>query len=99
MRVVLAAVIIASLASLAAPAFAQQKHMQQYREADPDKTPAEKAADKAAAEAYQRSLGSIPDQGPTDPWGNVRNNNASKPAATKAAKVKTKKHSAEAKPQ
>lgn len=99
MRVVLAAVIIASLSSLAAPAFAQQKHMQQYREPDPDKTPAEKAADKAAAEAYQRSLGAIPDQGPTDPWGNVRGNSASKPGATRTAKVKAKNHNAEAKRQ
>lgn len=96
MRAVLAAVIIASLA---APAFAQQKHMQQYREADPDKTEAQKAADKAAVDAYQRSLSAIPDQGPTDPWGNVRSNNAPKPAATKTAKGKAKTRSTEAKSQ
>ncbi|HLZ03658.1 MAG TPA: hypothetical protein VKR55_16115 [Bradyrhizobium sp.] len=96
MRVVLAAVIIASLAT---PALAQQQHMQQAGEPDHEKTPAELAADKAAADAYKRSLGAIPDQGPVDPWGDVRNNKAPKPAATKTAKAKAKNRSAEAKPQ
>src|ERR1700744_2764669 len=75
MRVLLAAVITAALA---APALAQQGHVQQYGEPDKDKTAAQKAADKAAADAYQRSLGAIPDKGPSDPWGNVRSD-AAKP--------------------
>ena len=96
MRAVLAAMIIAALAT---PAFAQQqKHMQEYGQPDKDKTAAEKAADKAAADAYQRSLSSIPDKGTQDPWGTVRSD-APKPAATKTAKTKTKAGGADAKPQ
>lgn len=98
MRAVLAATIVASLAMLAMPAFAQQGHVQQYREADKEKTPAEKAADRAAVDAYQRSLGAIPDKGPQDPWGAVRNNDAPKAAAPKTAKTRVKTNSAEAKP-
>ena len=94
MRAVLAAVIIASLA---APALAQE-HMPQYHEADKEKTPAQKAADKAAAQAYQRSLGAIPDKGPTDPWGDVRSTNAPKPAVTRTAKTKAKTKSSRAEP-
>jgi hypothetical protein len=97
MRVVLAAVM---LALLAAPAVAQQTHVPRYGEEEKDKTPAEKAADKAAAQAYQRSLGAIPDKGPQDPWGNVRSNDGPKPAATKTAKsAKSKTTTTEAKPQ
>ena len=96
MRVFLAAAVIAALAT---PAFAQQKHMQEYGQPDKDKTAAEKAADKAAADAYKRSLGSIPDKGPQDPWGAVRSNDAPKPAPTKTAKAKNKAGSADAKPQ
>ena len=95
MRVLLAASIIAALAT---PAIAQQKHMQEYGQTDKDKTAAEKAADKAAADAYQRSLGAIPDKGPQDPWGTMRSD-PPKPAATKTAKTKTRTGSTDAKPQ
>jgi hypothetical protein len=95
MRPVLAAVLIASLAT---PAFAQQKPMQQYGEPDKEKTNAEKAADKAAAEAYQRSLGAIPDKTSNDPWGSVRSNDAPKPAKSARSKA-AKTGGAEAKPQ
>jgi hypothetical protein len=95
MRAVLAAMVISLLA---APAIAQQKHMQEYGQPDKDKTAAEKAADKAASDAYQRSLSSIPDKGAQDPWGTVRSDTP-KPAATKTAKTKTKTGGADAKPQ
>lgn len=95
MRVLIAAVTIAALAT---PAFAQQPHMQEYGQPDKDKTASEKAADKAAADAYQRSLGAIPDKGPQDPWGTVRSD-PPKSAASKTAKTKTKTGSADAKPQ
>ena len=96
MRVVLAAVVMVALAG---PAFAQQSKVPQYGEADKEKTATEKAADKAAADAYQRSLGVIPDKGPSDPWGTVRSDTP-KPAATKTAKTTKSKTSApEAKPQ
>jgi hypothetical protein len=87
MRAVLALIMVALLS---APAFAQDNHVPRYGEKDKEKTNSEKAADKAAAEAYQRSLGVIPDKGPTDPWGAARSTEAPKPAPTKAAKAKTK---------
>jgi hypothetical protein len=87
MRAVLALIMIASLA---APAFAQDTHVPRYGEEDKEKTNAEKAADKAAAEAYKRSLSNIPDQGKTDPWGAARSTESPKPAPAKAAKAKAK---------
>jgi hypothetical protein len=83
MRAVLALIMIASLA---APAFAQDTHVPRYGEEDKEKTNAEKAADKAAAEAYKRSLSNIPDQGKTDPWGAARSTEATKPDGTADAK-------------
>jgi hypothetical protein len=87
MRAVLALIMIASLA---APAFAQDTHVPRYGEADKEKTNAQKEADKAAADAYRRSLGNIPEKGPSDPWGAARSTEAPKPAPTKAAKAKVK---------
>ena len=88
MRVVLAAVMVALLAG---PAYAQDvKQVPRYGEVDKDKTPQEKAAEKAAQQAYQKSLGNIPDQGPTDPWGNVRSDNAPKPVAKTAPAKRAK---------
>jgi hypothetical protein len=87
MRAVLALITIAFLS---APAFAQDNHVPRYGEADKEKTNSQKAADKAAAEAYQRSLGNIPEKGPSDPWGAARSTEAPKPAPTKAAKAKAK---------
>ena len=110
MRFVLATAIIASLV---APAFAQDNHVPRYGEEDKEKTQTQKDADKAAAAAYQRSLSAIPDKGSTDPWGAVRSDApktaatktpvtrtaATKTAATKTAKTKAKTESAETKPQ
>jgi hypothetical protein len=85
--------LVASIALLAAvsmlPASAQQQNMQKYGEPDKDKTPAEKAAEKEAQKAYERSLGNIPAQQSTDPWGIARDNSAPK-AATKTASPKPK---------
>ena len=94
MRFLLAAAMIAALT---VPAFAQDKHVPRYGEEDKEKTATQKAADKAAADAYQRSLGAIPDKGTNDPWGTVRSD-APKAAATKTTKTKTKTGSADAKP-
>ena len=93
MRFLLAAAMIAALTG---PAFAQG-HVPRYGEEDKEKTDSQKAADKAAADAYQRSLGAIPDKGTSDPWGTVRSD-APKAAATKTTKAKTKTGSADAKP-
>lgn len=89
MRVVAALIMIAFLS---VPALAQQVdgHVPRYGEADKEKTNSQKEAEKAAAEAYQRSLGNIPDRGSTDPWGAARSTETPKPAATKSAKSKAK---------
>jgi hypothetical protein len=86
MRAFLAFVIIAALAG---PAFAQDNHVQRYGEEEKEKTDSQKAADKADQRAYQKSLGNIPDQGPVDPWGAVRSNDAPKSAVAKPKKTKT----------
>lgn len=86
MRFLLATAIIAALM---APAFAQDNHVPRYGEEDKEKTASQKAADKAAAAAYQRSLGAIPDKGSNDPWGTVRSDTP-KAAATKTTPPKTK---------
>src|SRR5581483_6177127 len=88
MRAVLALIVIAFLS---APALAQvDNHVPRYGEEDTEKTHSQKAADKAAAEAYKRSLSNIPDQGKTDPWGAARVTETPKPAPAKAAKAKAK---------
>ena len=94
MRVLLAALIAAALAT---PAFAQQPHMQEYGQPDKDKTPSQKAADKAAADAYQRSLGAIPDKGPQDPWGAVRSDGTPKASVATAKPKKTRTGSTDVK--
>ena len=75
--VFLAAVMIALLSNAANA----HEHVPQAGEPDKDKTQQQKAAEKAAQEAYQKSLGNIPDRGPADPWGNVRSDGAPKPVA------------------
>ena len=82
MRVFLAAIVIASLAG---PAFAQNRpSVPKYGELE-GKKPHEIAAEKEAERAYQKSLGRIPEQkGSSDPWGTVRSDSAPKTAAPKA---------------
>jgi len=85
--------IVAVLALLAGPVWAQQQqNMQKYGDPDKAKTPAEIAAEKEAERAYQRSLGNIPEQKGSDPWGTVRSDSAApKPAAKAPAKPKAAK--------
>ena len=91
MRVILAAVMVTLLATTA---FAQSDHVQGYREKDKEKSQTEIQAEKDAQRAYQKSLGNIPDKGPTDPWGAVRPGDAPKTTtstpAAKTAKTKTR---------
>jgi hypothetical protein len=94
MRVLLAVVMVALLAG---SAFAQDKHVPRYGEEEKEKSATEKAADKAAADAYQRSLNNIPDRGPTDPWGSVRTTDSPKPTQTTVKPKKTKTGSTDAK--
>jgi hypothetical protein len=87
MRIFCAAAI---LALLAGPAFAQQAAVPRYGEVAKPKTPQEIEAEKAADQAYQKSLGNIPDQGPVDPWGSARSTDAPKSAAKAASKSAAK---------
>jgi hypothetical protein len=96
MRVFLAAVMImlsaATAVALSAATALAQDHVPRYGEADKEKSQGEIEADKRAERAYKRSLGNIPNQGPTDPWGAVRTNDASKTSTpvAKTPKAKTK---------
>ena len=79
MRVFSAAAVIALLAG---PALAQtQAPVPKYGDEDKAKSPQQIAAEKEAERAYKRSLGNIPDQGTSDPWGNVRSNSGPKAIA------------------
>ena len=62
----------AVIALLAGPAFAQSQAVPRYGETSKEKTPQELAAEKEAEQAYKRSLGNIPEQKASDPWGTVR---------------------------
>jgi len=75
---------VAVIALFAGPA-AAQKGPAKYGEEDKPRTPAEIAAEKDAERAYRRSLGNIPEQQKTDPWGTVRSDSAPPKAAAKAA--------------
>lgn len=91
MRVFRAAVMATFLASLIAPALAQD-HVQQYGEADKDKGFGQIQDDKAAAQAYKRSLSNIPDQtAPTDPWGGARSTSAAPTSSAGKTAVKSAK--------
>jgi hypothetical protein len=85
MRVFLAAALIALPVG---SAYAQQ--VPQYGDIAKTKSPQEIQGEREAEKAYKRSLGNIPDQGPTDPWGNVRGDSAPKPVAKAAPSKKTK---------
>ena len=84
----------AAMALLAGPVLAQGGPAR-YGEPDKVKTPTERAAEKEAERAYQRSLGNIPEQKSTDPWGIARGDSAK---GDKAAPSKAKAKSADTKP-
>ncbi|MDN5002079.1 hypothetical protein ACFQZO_14410 [Bradyrhizobium sp. GCM10027634] len=70
-------------AVIAGPALAQD-HVPQYHEEATPKTESEKAAERQAERAYQRSLNNVPDQKPVDPWGAARGDDVSKKPAVPA---------------
>jgi hypothetical protein len=86
MRVFCAAAVIALMAGSAYG----QGAVPRYGETDKTKSPQEIQAEREAEKAYKRSLGNIPEQAATDPWGNVRSNSAPKTTA-KTAPVKSTK--------
>jgi hypothetical protein len=67
---------VAMIAMLAVPAYAQSQNSK-----DPPKSPREIEAERAAEQAYKKSLSNIPNQPPADPWGNARSMDAPKIAA------------------
>ena len=77
MRVFVATAVVALLAG---PVYAQSKSIPKYGEFK-DKTPQEIEAERDTDKAYKRSLGNIPEQKPTDPWGTVRSDGAPKAVA------------------
>jgi hypothetical protein len=82
---------VAIIMLLAGPVLAQQQApMQRYGEKDKEKTHNELEQERAAQRAYQRSLGSVPDKGPVDPWGNARSVETPKGEAKSAAKADAK---------
>ena len=88
---------VAVLALLVGSA-AAQRGPTRYGEEDTPKTPSEIAAEKDAEKAYRRSLGNIPEQQKTDPWGTMRRDTAAPKAAAKAPPAKPKAKSAEGAP-
>ena len=86
--------VVVVVASLAGPAWAQSA-VPRYGETDKDKTPSEIAAEKDAERAYRRSLGNIPEQKSTDPWGTVRSDSAQPKAAAKTPPARPKAKSVE----
>jgi hypothetical protein len=87
MRVFYAAAVIALLAG---PAFAQSQSIPRYGETAKTKSPQELAAEKEAEQAYKRSLGNIPEQKASDPWGAVRSESAPKAVAKDAPAKRAK---------
>jgi hypothetical protein len=91
-RILGATIVVVSLTASAWP----QARPPAYGETDKAKTPAEIAAEKEAERAYRRSLGNIPEQQKSDPWGTMRGDSAPPKAAAKApAPAKPKAKSAE----
>jgi len=89
-RTVAIIALVSAPAFAAAPAFAQDEHIQQAGEAPRAKTRLEILGERDAEKAYNKSLSSIPDKGPADPWGNVRSENAPPKAPAKAPAKRTK---------
>ena len=85
---------LAVVASLAGTASAQQA-VPRYGETDKEKTPSEIAAEKDAERAYRRSLGNIPEQKSSDPWGTMRSGDSTPPKAARAPTARPKAKSAE----
>jgi hypothetical protein len=83
--------IVAVIALLAGPAYAQngQKPVPRYGEVDKEKSPQQIQAEKDAEKAYNKSLQNIPEQKSADPWGSVRSDSAPK-TATKPPPVNSK---------
>jgi hypothetical protein len=89
MRILSAAAVVALLARLVGPAYAQEApHINLISEL-PTKTLEQKEAEAVKEKAYRESLRKIPDaKVANDPWGNVRT--AEPPKSALPAKPRTK---------
>jgi hypothetical protein len=80
--------IAAAIALLTTPAYAQMPNMNILAD-QPSKTPEEKEQEAAQQKAYKESLKKIPEvKASSDPWGNVRSTETTKPAVP-AKRTKT----------
>jgi hypothetical protein len=86
MRVLRASTMMLLL--LAGPAYAQRGAP--AAPTDPPKSQTQIEQEKAAENAYKRSLRNIPDQPPADPWGGARAVEAPKPVAKDPPAKRTK---------
>ena len=83
--------LVAVVALLAGPAYAQDTPHINMAPQDVYKSPEEKAADEEREKAYKESLKKIPDaKTASDPWGGVRSADAPKTTTKAATKPKTK---------
>ena len=83
--------LVAVVALLAGPAYAQDSPHINMAPQDVSKSPEEKAAEEERDKAYKESLKKIPDaRTASDPWGGVRSADAPKTATKAATKPKTK---------
>jgi hypothetical protein len=81
--------VAAAIVLLTGPAYAQAPTINMLPEVH-SKTPEEKEAEEARDKAYKESLRKIPDaKTSTDPWGNVRAVDTSKPSAPAKPRTKT----------
>jgi hypothetical protein len=90
MRILSAAAVVALLAGLVGPAYAQEApHINLISEL-PTKTPEQKEAEAVKERAYRESLRKIPDaKVANDPWGNVRTAEPAKSAVPAKPRTKT----------
>ena len=83
--------LVAVVALLAGPAYAQDTPHINMAPQDVSKSPEEKAAEEERDKAYKESLKKIPDaRTASDPWGGVRSADAPKTGPKAATKPKTK---------
>lgn len=82
----------AAVAMLAVPTCAQSQGRGSASQppAAAPKSPQEIEAERAAEQAYKKSLGNIPDQPPADPWGTARGIDASKDNSKDTSKTAAK---------
>jgi hypothetical protein len=65
-------VILAAIAVLTAPAYAQGRGKGSKRPENSQQSEEKKKRDAAADKAYKNALHSIPEQKPSDPWAQMR---------------------------